>query len=45
MALNKFLKDENIFGQIYNPNTHEQIISRTVGLLQYLIQKDIITIK
>ena len=37
-AFNKFVKDEKIFQQIFNSNTHEQIISRTITLLEYLIQ-------
>lgn len=38
-SFNKFLKDEKIFEQIFNANTHEQIISRTGSLLEYLIKK------
>lgn len=33
----KFIKSENIFSQIFNQNTHEQIISRSGIFLQYLV--------
>lgn len=41
----KFIKDEGIFTQIFHQNTHEQIIQRTVGLLQYLIERQVISLK
>lgn len=37
--LNTFIKNEDLFGQIFNQNTHEQIISRCGNFLQYMIEK------
>lgn len=37
--LNTFIKDSDLFGQIFNQNTHEQIISRCGSFLQYIIEK------
>lgn len=42
-AFDKFLVDETVFTQIFNLNTHEQIISRSGTLLEYLIEKEIIS--
>lgn len=41
----KFLKDEKIFAQVFNVNIHEQILSRSVFLLEYMIKNEIISLK
>ena len=40
--VDRFIVEEKIFYQIFQAQTHEQILSRTPALLKYLIEKSIV---
>ena len=38
-GINKYLKNNEIFNKVFLNNVHEQILSRSVDLCRYLLQK------